>query len=363
MVQEEETPKCSNSNNSGGGRSSKKQKQKKVPQRGLGVAQLEKIRLEEQKKDGSMILTSASTPISSPPKPSNHSASVPIPNYQSYSTSSIPCPSDISSPNSILRPQNTDIFNSNTIPFVNSLGWQSVSVQGHGNMPKIWNSYDFDLEKETTCGIDPGLAFRSSLNLPFESNSIWPLPSLTQRVQYQQPPPPPPMVNVSSTSSSSSLQNLHMELPSNQSYYGNYTPIWPAEEKMVGMKRPYPFALDNPPGPSFPSKFPPIVHPIGRSDESFSFGNAGTFNFTLANPNFREGPLCSDSISEPKPNSKKIVKENAVSRGDFLTLGPPTTTLTCQNSKLEPPSAYLALHNYGNLDFDSLPYQHGRSNC
>ncbi|KAF2286087.1 hypothetical protein GH714_010234 [Hevea brasiliensis] len=213
-------------------------------------------------------------------------------------------------------------------------------------MPKIWNSYDFDLEKETACGIDPGLAFRSSLNLPFESNSIWPLPSLTQRVQYQQPPPPPPMVNVSSTSSSSSLQNLHMELPSNQSYYGNYTPIWPAEEKMVGMKRPYPFALDNPPGPSFPSKFPPIVHPLADQMNHFHLAMQA-----------HSISLLPTLISEPKPNSKKIVKENAVSRGDFLTLGPPTTTLTCQNSKLEPPSAYLALHNYGNLDFDSLPYQ------
>ncbi|KAF2287347.1 hypothetical protein GH714_039698 [Hevea brasiliensis] len=103
-----------------------------------------------------------------------------------------------------------------------------VSVQGHGNMPKIWNSCDFNLEKETSCGVDPGLAFRSRLNLPFESNSTWPLPSLMQGAQY----PPPPMVNVSSTSSSSSLQNLHMELPSNQSCYGNYTPVWPEEEKL-----------------------------------------------------------------------------------------------------------------------------------
>ncbi|XP_057993230.1 uncharacterized protein LOC131174147 [Hevea brasiliensis] len=175
-----------------------------------------------------LTMTSSPPAMSSPPKPSNQSSSVPIPENQSHSTSSIPYPSDISSPNSILRPQNIDIFNANTIPFVNSLGWRSVSVQGHGNMPKIWNSCDFNLEKETSCGVDPGLAFRSRLNLPFESNSTWPLPSLMQGAQY----PPPPMVNVSSTSSSSSLQNLHMELPSNQSCYGNYTPVWPEEEKL-----------------------------------------------------------------------------------------------------------------------------------
>ncbi|KAG8657927.1 uncharacterized protein LOC110610681 isoform X1 [Manihot esculenta] len=353
MDQEEETQKCGNSNNNGGGcgvnignigRSSKKQKQKKVPQRGLGVAQLEKIRLEEQqKKDGSTILTSASS-SPPPPKPSNLSPSVPIPNYQSYSASSA------SSPNSILRPQNIDTL-------VHSLGWQSVSVQGHGNMPKLWNSCDFNLEKDTAYGIHPELSFRSSFNLPFQSNSIWPLPSLMQRAQYQPPLPPAAassMVNVPS-SSSSSLQILHVELPSNQSYYGNYTPIWPEEENVVGLKRPYPFALDNPPGPSFPCKFPPVVRPIGRSDESASFANGGTFNFIPANSNFREGPSCSNSISEPKPNSKKII--DGFSSGDFLTLGLPTATSTRPNSNLKPPSASLAIRNYGNFDFDSLPYQ------
>ncbi|KDP36273.1 hypothetical protein JCGZ_09838 [Jatropha curcas] len=372
MAQEEEAQKCSNSNSGNIGRSSKKQKQKKVPQRGLGVAQLEKIRLEEQqKKDGSVILTShPQPPISSnspPNKPnSNHQPLPVIPNYnQTYSSSAIPYPCDISSPNSILRPQSIDIFNSN------SLGWQSISVhQGHANIPKIWNSCDYnDLEKES-CGVDPRLAFRSGLNLPFESTPIWPLPCLMQRAQYhhqQQPSPPPPppppppssMVNVSSStsSSSSSLQNLFMELPSNQIYYGNYTPLWSEEEKMVGRKRRYPFSLDNPPGPSFHCKFPPI---IGRSDESISFGNGSTFNFTSVSPNFREGPLCSDSISDRKHTSKKSMKEIGALNGDFLTLAPPSTTWTCPNSKLKhPKSAYLAFHNCESCDFDSLPYQGG----
>ncbi|EEF31027.1 conserved hypothetical protein, partial [Ricinus communis] len=379
MAQEEEPQKCSNSNSGGGGsgvnlgnsgiKSSKKQKQKKVPQRGLGVAQLEKIRLEEQrKKDGSMLLTSKTPISSSPPKTSinHHSSSVTTPNYYyhhhpSYSSpSSIPnYPSDItSSPNSSLKPQSFDVLNSNitALPLNNPLGWQSVSVhQGHGNVTKIWNSSSdqYNLENENH-GVDPRLAFRSSLNLPYESNPIWPLQSLIERTQYQ--PPPPSLVNASSINTAASLLNLHMELPSNQNYYGNYTPIWPEEEKMVGIKRPYPFSQDNPP---FHCKIPTIIHPIGRSDDSTSFGNGSIFNLTTpTSPNFRDGTLCSDSMSEPKPNSKKNNTENEDFNGDFLTLAPPVTTLSCPNSKLERSSpAHLTYQNETTFDFDSLPYQ------
>ena len=44
---------------------------------------------------------------------------------------------------------------------------------------------------------------------------------------------------------------------------------------MVGVKRPYPFSLENPPGLCFNSKFPSFSVPI-RSDESASYGNGGT---------------------------------------------------------------------------------------
>ncbi|XP_030442700.1 protein SPEAR2-like isoform X1 [Syzygium oleosum] len=75
MGQEERNPKCSISSYGGvRTRSSKKQKQKKVPQRGLGVAQLEKIRIEEQQKNY------ASVPAVStltPPQDSDPDMSVP----------------------------------------------------------------------------------------------------------------------------------------------------------------------------------------------------------------------------------------------------------------------------------------------
>ncbi|XP_050216194.1 uncharacterized protein LOC126667264 [Mercurialis annua] len=295
-------------------RSSKKQKQKKVPQRGLGVAQLEKIRLEEQQQKKDVINLG--------------------PKYHSSNSDM----SSISSPNSILKPQSVHIFDSTTsVPLAN-LDWQSVSGHDH-IMPKLWN-----LEKEVNYGVDPGLAFRSSFNLPYESNSTWPLHNLMQRSEYQ---PPTQMINVSSASSSTSSLNLHMELPSNQNYCSNHTPLWPEEDKMVGTKRPYPFYVEN---PAFHCKFPTVVNPIGRSDESTSFGHATTFNLI---PYFRECNSYSDSVVEP--NSKKnSIKENWDSNGDFLTLAPPlTTTLSSPNSKLKRPSAY----QNETFDFNSLPYQ------
>lgn len=48
---------------------------------------------------------------------------------------------------------------------------------------------------------------------------------------------------------------------------------------MVGIKRPYPFSLDNAPGPSINFKFPTFVAPPMRTDETTTCGNrGGTFN-------------------------------------------------------------------------------------
>uniref|UniRef100_A0A5B6YR76 Uncharacterized protein n=1 Tax=Davidia involucrata TaxID=16924 RepID=A0A5B6YR76_DAVIN len=350
MDQEEHNQKCGNSSSGGGdGRSSKKLKQKKVPQRGLGVAQLEKIRLEEQqKKEATAILS-----------PSNSSCLAAVQcanfrhNHPSPSPSSIPLPppspTDLSSPNSIFRPTpsipNIDVFHPNSVPLNGAaaeIGWPAIPGAGHVNWPKLWN-YDYNLQGEN----HNGFASRSNMNLPYHS---WPPPNLMQRTQFQQPSSSS-MVNVSSGTSSSSVINFQMEPPSNQSYYGNnYTPMWPEEEKMVGMKRSYPFSLDNPPGPSVHCNFlPAYVPPITRSGESASCDNGGTVNIKSANPVFREGPSSSTAMSEP--NSKKVTKENGGLNGDFLTLAPPATTLP------HPSSAYVAPHSRELSELGTLPYQ------
>lgn len=154
---------------------------------------------------------------------------------------------------------------------------------------------------------------------------------------------------------------------------------------MVGVKRPYPFSLDNPPGPSFNSKFPTFDAPI-RSDESASYGNGGTFILDVGNAIFRsalgfihwpyiemvnhyslfiwclflstflrEGPSCSTSLSEIE--SKKGIRENGGSNGDFLTLAPPSITSPHPNTRSKQPPGHPAYYNKDSSEFESLPYQ------
>ncbi|XVF04304.1 hypothetical protein REPUB_Repub05bG0070900 [Reevesia pubescens] len=365
MAQEDQTQKCSNSNTSSGGNnivrsSSKKQRPKKVPQRGLGVAQLEKIRIEEQQKKDAAAATTTTT-ITSTHHQSSY-LSLPIPSFQSFSSSNsaspIPFPAaDVSTPNSIFRSvQNIDIVTTaNTVPLNSCFpGWnpRGAIVPGNGivnnNGHKFLSSCEFNIEKECS-GLDPGLVFRTNLSLPYESEPIWPLRSLMQRAQtFQQPSSS--MVNLSSRTSSTSVLNFQMEPPSNQSYYGNFAPLLPEEEKVVGMKRSYPFSLDNAPGPPFHSKCPPIVHSINGQVDAASSNNGSTFNFEPGTPNFSEGPSCSTSNLESK--SKKSIKQNGVFDGDFLTLAPPTTTSLCSSSKFNhPPSnlIYCELPDLGSL--------------
>lgn len=198
MAQEDQ--KCSNSSSGtcggggGGGnfvRSSKKQKPKKVPQRGLGVAQLERIRVEEEQKKDAAIASSSTT--ISPTKSSSLSLTTPNfhPSNQSSSPSAIPFLADISSPNLVFRRsssslQNIETLNPNTVPFTNPVEWSTVSLQGHENVHKLWNSCEYNLEKESSW-MDPGSVFRSNLNhLSHESIPMLPLPSLVQRAQQFQ---------------------------------------------------------------------------------------------------------------------------------------------------------------------------------
>lgn len=179
------------------GRSSKKSKQKKVPQRGLGVAQLEKIRLEEQQKRDAPPLSPSQTALSST-KPSY--LPLPLKNFHdsnpSPSTSLLTCEptSEFRSRLSLQQQQQhqqphiNDKVPSN-VPLTNSGGFGTgwPVVPGHENVPKWWSSYQFDSEKNKFGVDDSGLPIL--LSLPFESNSIWPMPNLAQRTpQYQHQP-------------------------------------------------------------------------------------------------------------------------------------------------------------------------------
>ncbi|KAI3815037.1 hypothetical protein L1987_14689 [Smallanthus sonchifolius] len=260
--------RCSNSSSGGGGggggrggRSWKKLKHKKVPQRGMGVAQLEKIISEGQKKKDATVLT--------------HNSS-----------------------------SNLVIIESNP-----------------------------------------------SVRPP-------PINLMLQRSQRLQQPCSSSMVNVSAGTSSSSVLNFQMEPPSNQSYRGSsYHHLRPAEEKMVGMKRPYPFSFEIAPIPSFHCKFPSAyVSPISRSDESSSCSNGGTTSIEPAHPSFREHPSSSGAISGAI--TKKFMDENRVLTRDFLKLASPQASQSNSSSK---ENLYLS-HCIGEeSQFETLPPQKGQS--
>ncbi|KAK1389274.1 transcription factor SOX-4 [Heracleum sosnowskyi] len=347
MSQQEQNQKYSNSNSGGCtgavARSSKKFKQNKVPQRGLGVAQLEKIRLEEQQKRDAGFKV-ANLIIS----PTNSSSCL-------ASTTDHPSSNNVTRqppiiPNSIgvVRPNSFSKLVSNNGD-ESGMGCQGITSVGRSSWPNLWNN-EYNLGGKFNYKPDHQVlnASRSSVNLPCETkNPVWPLTGVMPRSQSFHEACPSSMVNMSIGNSSSSVMNFQIEPPSNQSYRGNKsTPLWPDEEMMIGLKRSYPFSVDDAPVPSFDCRFPPAyISHIPTTDEPASFNNDGTFPFEQANPVVREGPSGTSRMSK---YNKKIIKENGGFNEDFLTLAPP---------KPKDPPSYLGHYIPELPDFDSLPYQ------
>lgn len=190
MAQEEHTQRNSNSSGGDGGgggssssKSSKRLKGKKVPQRGLGVAQLEKIRLEEQqKKDGSI-----SPPFSflSPSHSSLNFRQNPSPSLVPLLPS--PSPTDLFSP--VVRQDcsipSIDFLHPNAFSLSKpsdgdggEIGWPLVPGLGQGYLPNFWNG-NYNLEEEN-----------QNVKLSFESKPVWAPQIVMQRAhQIQQQPP------------------------------------------------------------------------------------------------------------------------------------------------------------------------------
>ncbi|XP_042023760.1 uncharacterized protein LOC121771023 isoform X2 [Salvia splendens] len=162
---------------------------KKIPQRGLGVAQLEKIRVEELMKKEVLA----------------------APNAIGSVTDATPSPSPLN-----FRSSNT--------------------------LCRSWTA-DHDHRNTNAAGFRPPVNLNASASAS-ASASAAALPSVPHRFfRFQQPASP--LVNPYSSSA------LHMEPPSNQNHlhcsnsYASSSLPWP---EMVGMKRPYPFFLESLPG-------------------------------------------------------------------------------------------------------------------
>ncbi|KAF8411019.1 hypothetical protein HHK36_003558 [Tetracentron sinense] len=310
MVLEDQHQRCSNSSGGGGDRPLKKLKQKKIPQRGLGVAQLEKIRLEEQQKKDTSIAVSLS-------KNEHHSSSSSIPFPPPFS-------SDMCSSNSVFRLDpsipNFDFFapsphlpTSAPTTLFDHTSKPVMMVPRHGYIPTMWNSCEFNHGGE---GSKLDFGFANHPHLANYSNPISISPAVVQMKQYQQQPSS--MVNVSSTSSSSEF-NFQMEPPSNQSNSSNYTtPLWHGEEK--------------------------LAHIIFAS-----FCREGLASSTPLHVERRGGTS--------KLNPENGPKGNGALDGDFLTLGLPESTCSSSTSRSDQNSAIPAVH-YGDLPiFDLVPFQ------
>ncbi|CAA2981623.1 Hypothetical predicted protein [Olea europaea subsp. europaea] len=168
----------------GGGSRSKKIKQKKVPQRGLGVAQLEKIRLEEQQKKETALKAanvlannaigshSDSTACLTIPCPSFKPNLCPSSNSISLSPSS---PNDLPSLNFLYRPlqwsKNVKVVHQNSVQLSiplniggNEIGLPAISCPGQGNRPRLWNG-EQHLEGERQM-LDHRICILASCKLP-----------------------------------------------------------------------------------------------------------------------------------------------------------------------------------------------------
>nr|XP_043626049.1 uncharacterized protein LOC122597526 [Erigeron canadensis] len=382
MAREEHTSRCSNSSSGGAGggssggvgssshRSSKKLKHKKVPQRGMGVAQLEKIRLEQdQKKDVNDVTPNSGNSCT------NLASMQTVPSFRP-SSCSIPLPPP-------LPPNHRSLFSKTDggVSIISGSGSGSFSKPTTGGGGSNWSrllsdgEYSFEGEKQNqkhnqNLGVDQysrytAAAYPTNIGgLHCESSPpVWPPLSnlMLQRSQSLQLPCSSSLVNVpagTSSSPSSSAINFQMEPPSNQSYdSNNYQPLWPEEEKMVGMKRPYPFSLEHVPIPSFNCKFPStFVSPISRLDESASCSNGSTTSIEPAYPTFRENP--SSSVVIPNTITKKSIDENQLLTRDFLKLGPPQASQlnSSSNEKLQiSPCITEQAH------FEMLPTHNGQS--
>ncbi|XP_060187980.1 uncharacterized protein LOC132617100 [Lycium barbarum] len=302
--------------NSSSASATKKLKQKKVPQRGLGVAQLERIRLEEQHtKDEILPLKNS------------------IVSSQDSSFSTLKSPSAL---------KNCGFRLNSSTPFLENLSLKDLQSpkqvnvsEGEMNLSAILGNKGYD-DCSKLCG-NIKYSCEEDQDEKLYQHGVVIQPPIFSIPQYQQPACSSSMMNISSGISSSSVRNYQMEPPSNQSYQGCYLPLWPEEVKRVGLKRPYPFPPEFPPVPAFHCKFPPHYEGTANSDSTTFFK--------------REVPLKSRALFDLKP--RNVVRENRALNGDFLTLAPPAA-IGAENQQTLSNSAP---RNNERFKFETVPFQ------
>lgn len=277
-------------------RSSRKSKngQKKIPQRGLGVAQLEKLRMEEQQRQEAACLASLQRAHALPPLTGalhsqgnslvfshNYASQVKGRALQQHPTFMSPR-NTCKMPDSIISMANLHSINlKQQIP----MGLSSSSSSPQHQSPREENrvlsrnsSLGRSSEPVESCVTDVGVAnpgimapglwpvqngnrddLNHSLNQELEmrkmdlfgirsQNTSSPLNDLRffdPLLRYPAPARKLPVVSISSSGAT-----MQLEPPSNQSY--SNTPPWTEEDRIAGGKRPWPFSEENPGSPIQP---------------------------------------------------------------------------------------------------------------
>ncbi|KAJ1394002.1 hypothetical protein SESBI_34540 [Sesbania bispinosa] len=306
----------------------KQQKRPRVPKRGPGVAELEKI-LREQ---GSIEITDRgnSEGFSSScflPHPSNHYPSSSLKSHPPTSPPSARISGHVSSnlPSQIPSAPKFDHLGPTTpptmTPIYGNCGPLGRNGSGSGLVSPEQELFPMNL---TSCksksnlneGVDASHSDSGnspSRNLSTESNPVWSYPSTIQKRNNHYPPPTMnQFLGTGTPASSGSLPiglHNHREPPSNQSSYYNYTSRAPEEHKMVGMKRSHPSSLDNSLIP--PSNFPVLPsfsnynrpHPSSTNNESHGVGS-----FSATNECYRDAKWGSTlELSSRRFNSDIVV--------------------------------------------------------
>ncbi|KAJ6364284.1 hypothetical protein OIU76_029266 [Salix suchowensis] len=296
---------------------SKKVKKQKIPKRGPGVAELEKILRDQEKKDTSLDKTRniEGFCLVSQLSSSYQRQSPVLPPHKSHPRNLQFAPD----PN-LFSPQPTTFFgdcsNYTSLQVCRGAGngtASDIALHEHGFLPTMWNSCQPNADIR-----GPGMASANPFSIRSTNgpSQLFPSSSMTQRSQY----PPAPMINFfpesvassSSTPPSSAVMYQGIEPPSNQTSHHHNNSVWPDEDKMVGSKRSFPFSMEAPPLPHH-YRVPAFSRQFSRQDSSLACAS-----HNIANPEQIE------AVSRDKNIGSKRNTDYGVAKGNFLLFGCPT---------------------------------------
>ncbi|CAL1410323.1 unnamed protein product [Linum trigynum] len=304
-------------------------KKQRVPKRGPGVAELEKI-LREQGDHKKATTTSDVAVVPPPPHP-------PSPPPAAAACSSLP-----SSP----PPPPLSSSASKTPAFPPRSQLYSFLPQ-----PTSWNPGE--------SSHDAGNCSKSEFRFPFSpllgsngSSDQQAVPSPVFFQRSQQHSSCPAMMNLFPQNSSAA------EPPSNQTALYRRSPVsWPEEDtpSMVGTKRSCPYTMDIPQIPVFRYQVPSYLPQVTESVSTFSLGSHYNANYRGQSSSY---PNDEQSSRRWSGNSNSKDPAFAEGQGGFVLLGCPTTTRISkqQHLNINPPTPCQEMKKTMDRPANKLPF-------